>query len=374
MNNQQLHTAKPKAQLGAAILLTVVLLLIMVTLVTLYTGKIQTFEHRIALNTQNQKLAEAAANAGLQRAIAMLNVEQSWLGTEVDGIMDDNSEFLVNSAVEVLAGNRQLVQLSSAGISADGLAKATVSEQVLLYPILFNLPPAPLLATDGFSHLGEFELVSNPNGLGLAQPFSLWSNSLVNMHGTTQHTCSFSDFNGGDCSTNAISDHTIKQADIADGSENYPDDLVGYLFNTPTPDWLQVQQQADSVYSNCELLDINSLGVIWVNGYCQVSASTQIGTTSKPVIVIVLDSDVEFENDVVFYGLLFSFKPPTSVKTLDIHMQLDSAVYGAVVANFRPGMAGGLTRVIFDQNVIQRLQTNREFQRVARVAGSWHDF
>ena len=53
-------------QHGAVVLLTVVLLLIMVTLVTLYTGKIQSFEPRIIVNEQNQKWARAAAKSGLE--------------------------------------------------------------------------------------------------------------------------------------------------------------------------------------------------------------------------------------------------------------------------------------------------------------------
>ena len=84
-------------QKGAAILLTVILLLIMVTLITLYTGKIQSFEHQIVVNTQNQKWAQASANAGLNHALAILNVNKVWPSVAVSGNLEDNSTFTISA-------------------------------------------------------------------------------------------------------------------------------------------------------------------------------------------------------------------------------------------------------------------------------------
>jgi len=361
-------------QKGAAILLTVVLLLIMVTLVTLYTGKIQSFEHQIVINTQNQKWAQASAKAGLNQGLAMLNVNKFWPDSEVSGNLDDNSTFTVSAISEDLPGSRKLVTIKARGNSADGLAKATVIEQSLVYPILFNLPPVPLMVKHGFSGDGEFEVAANPNGLDIAAPLSLWSDAVITMSGTTHHSCSLSVFNEGNCSTQTYSDHSIKLADIADGSASFPADLVSYLFNIPSTAWIQLQQQSDFVLPDCGTLDIDSWGVIWVNGDCEVSANTQIGSDSEPIILIIFDGNVEFHSDVVMYGLLFSFKPADSIKALDINMQTDSAVFGAVVTNFQLGAKSTVTRAVFQADVIQKLQNSEKLQRVARVPGSWHDF
>jgi hypothetical protein len=361
-------------QKGAAILLTVVLLLIMVTLVTLYTGKIQSFEHQIVLNTQNQKWAQASAKSGLNQGVAILSVNKIWPGGEVSGSLDDNSTFTVSAVTEDLPNSRKLVTIQASGSSADGLAKTTIIEQSLVYPILFNRPPAPLMVKHGFSSDGEFELVSNPNGLGTAAPLSLWSDAVITMSGTSHHSCILSEFNAGSCITHAYSDHSLKLADISDASASFPADLVSYLFNIPSAEWLQLQQQADFVLADCEILDIGSWGVIWVDGDCEVSASTQIGSHSEPIILIVFDGKVVFQNDVVMYGLLFSFKPAHSFKTLDISIQTDSAVFGAVVTNYQLGKNSTLTRAVFRDDVIQKLQDSKNLQRVARVPGSWHDF
>ena len=369
-----MYTAQVLNQKGAAILLTVVLLLIMVTLVTLYTGKIQSFEHQIVINTQNQKWALLSAKAGLNQSLGMLKVNKFLPGVEVSGNLEDNSTFIVSAISEDLPGSRKLVTIKASGKSADGLAKATVSEQSLVYPILLNTPPAPLMVMHGFSSLGEFEVASNPDGLGVAAPLSLWSDAIVTLSGTRHHSCVLSEFNDGNCSTNTYSDHSIKQSDIADGSASFPADLVSYLFNIPAAQWIQLQQQSDVVLADCDTLDISSWGVIWVDGDCDVSASTQIGSHSEPVILVVFDGNVVFQNNVALYGLLFSFRPTDSIKVLDINMQSDSAVFGAVVTNYRLGTKSVLTRVVFQAEVMQKLQDSKKLQRVARVPGSWHDF
>jgi hypothetical protein len=369
-----MDTSRVLNQKGAAILLTVILLLIMVTLVTLYTGKIQSFEHQILVNSQNQKWAQLSAKAGLNQGLGMLTVNKFLPDVEISGNLEDNSTFIISATSDDLAGSRKLVTIKASGTSADGLAKATVTEQSLVYPILLNQPPAPLMVQHGFSSTGEFEVVSNPDGLGVAAPLSLWSDAIVTLSGTRHHSCVLSEFNDGNCSTNIYSDHNIKQSDIADGSASFPADLVSYLFNIPAVQWIQLRQQSDVVFADCDTLDINSWGVIWVDGDCDISASTQIGSHSEPLILVIFDGNVEFQNDVALYGLLFSFKPAGSVKVLDINMQTDSAVFGAVVANYQLGTQNVLTRVVFQADVLQKLQDSKRLQRVARVPGSWHDF
>ena len=359
---------------GAAILLTVVLLLIMVTLVTLYTGKIQSFEHQILLNTQNQKWAHASAKAGLNQGVAILIVNKVWPGVAVSGNLDDSSSFIISAMTEELPDSRKLVTINASGRSADGLAKATVVEQSLVYPILINPPPAPLMVRHGFSSEGEFEIASNPDGLGIAAPLSLWSDAEITLSGTSHHSCMLSVFNDGNCRTQSYSDHSIKLPDIADDSASFPTDLVSYLFNIPSTEWMQLHQQSDFVLADCDTLDIGSWGVIWINGDCEVSASTQIASDSEPIILVVFDGNVEFHPDVVMYGLLFSFKPLGSMKELDINIQTDSAVFGAVVSNYQLGTKSDLTRVVFQADVMQQLQQSTKLQRVARVPGSWHDF
>ena len=217
-------------------------------------------------------------------------------------------------------------------------------------------------------------MVANPDGLGTGAPLSLWSDADIILSGTDHHSCILSEFNAGNCSTNTYSDHSKKLPDIADDSTSFPVDLISYLFNIPSIEWAQLQQQSDFILADCDDLDMGSWGVIWVNGDCEVGASTQIGHDSEPIILIIYDGNVAFQSDAFMYGLLLAFKPSGSTKTLDINMQTNSAVFGFVVANYQLGTSSSLIRVVFQADVMHRLQDSKKLQRVARVPGSWHDF
>ena len=350
------------------------LLLIMVTLVTLYTGKIQSFEHQIVINTQNQLWAKAAAKSGLNQGLAMLSVNKDWIDNDISENLEDASSFVISAISEDLSHNRKLITVESIGKSADSLAKVKVSEQILIYPILFNVPIAPLMVKQGFTSSGELEVVINPNGLGVGEPLSLWSNVSVSLAGSSHHSCLQVEFDSGNCTSNAYSNHLVKQSDIVDNSASFPADLVSYLFNIPATNLLLLKEQADVVLAACDTLDIGSWGVIWVDGDCEISASTQIATQSDPIILIVFDGSVIFQSDVTFYGLVFSYKPASSSKVLDIQMQVNSVVVGAIATNHQLGVSSGITRVVYHQQVQENLQSSKELQRLARVPGSWHDF
>lgn len=374
MNEQRVCSSKGANQSGAVVILAVVLLLVMVTLVTLYTGKIQTFEHRIVLNTQNHTMAYAAANAGLEMALASVNINKDWGAPEMTGTLDNDSHYAATGIVTPLLENRLLITLSAEGQSADRLAQAHLSEQVLVYPLIFNLPLAPLTVKGGFDVKGRFELVFNPDGLGIANPLSLWSDTLVDMSGASHYTCSNDAFIEGDCLTKAHSHSMLKLTDIADDSRVFPTDLLAYIFNTDSAESIHLKEQADVVLDSCDVLDIDSLGMFWIYGDCVISESTQVGSESQPIVVLVYDGSLELENDVVFHGLLVSYKPPKSIVTLDINMLENAAINGALVANYQLGSSAGVVRVIYNQTILRRLQTLPYLKRVARVPGSWHDF
>jgi hypothetical protein len=359
---------------GAAILLTVVLLLIMVTLVTLYTGKIQSFEHRIALNEQNQKWANASANAGLENLMARLAVTKTLIPGQVDGVLADNSQFAVTGLSQNVADGRQLVTLNSTGYSADGLASASVSEQALIYPLLANIPPAPVLIKNGFSPDGEFEIVLNPDGLGASTPLSLWSDVPVVLVGTQHHSCYMAEFSTGHCLINSFSNHSYKKLDIADNSANFPTDLLSYLFNIPQSQWPHLRELTDFELPDCHTLDIGSWGFVWVNGDCEITASTQVATQSQPIILIVFNGRLILQSNVTAYGLVFSLQLPGSSAPVGITMHSQALVQGFVIANYQLGVAGDNVRVVFNQQVAEQLKQNSKLHRVARVPGSWRDF
>ncbi|MGS2720297.1 hypothetical protein [Paraglaciecola aestuariivivens] len=360
-------------QSGAVVLLTVVLLLIMVTLVTLYTGKIQSFEHRIAINEQNQKYANVAAKSGLATSLAILATNKTWPSSTIKEDLPDASHYLAQANTQTLKGGRKLVSIKATGQSPDGLATSVLQTQAVIYPLLFNLPVAPLMVKAGLAQYQQFAIGFNPNGRGTALPLSIWTDAPIVL--TSLHfSCDLSDFYSQTCHINPYSQAGDKRDDIADASGSFPSDIFSYLFNLPTKHWRYLNQLSDLELAECSALDIGSKGLIWVNGDCEISGNTQVASENQPIILIVFDGQLTLQSKALVYGLALVFKPASSTNTLDISMQSQAMVQGAVVANFKLGEHSGMVRVGYNAAVAAALQQNIHLLRVAKVPGSHHDF
>ena len=163
----QAKTTPLSTEKGAMVLTSVVLLLTMATLVTLYTGQIKSFENQITLNAQNRLLAFNSAEAGLMQALGILTIEPYWDGTQLTENLPGQGSFTTAGSWEDIvrvSATQRLVTLESVGQSPDRLSTVTITEQALIYPIVANLPDAPLVVAGGIAAGGHFEVVANPDG------------------------------------------------------------------------------------------------------------------------------------------------------------------------------------------------------------------
>jgi hypothetical protein len=377
INDSALIIKNKIEQRGAVVLMTVTLLLLIVTLTTIYTGRSQTFEHQIIVNNQNQKFALISAKAGMQKALAALNVNKQLTNSSLTETLMDKSSFSINAKsnnVTTIWGDRTLYTFSSSGASADGLAAANISEQVLVYPLLVNKPVAPLVVKQGVNALAEIEVVANPNGLSVGQPLSIWSNKEVILGSGTSVTCGLTEFNAGDCVSKFLSNQLSKSNDIQEYSASFPLDLFGYLFNTPIANVIHLKQQATLAAADCSLLNSSSRGLIWITGNCSVSLGEQLGSQSAPLLLVVQDGDLILDKNVTVFGIVFSYRSVVANADLLIKMNSGAIIKGALVTNHQLGQLPDIVRVIYDDAVLQSLVTQKDLQRIARVPGSWKDF
>ena len=227
----QAKTTPLSTEKGAMVLTSVVLLLTMATLVTLYTGQIKSFENQITLNAQNRLLAFNSAEAGLMQALGILTIEPYWDGTQLTENLPGQGSFTTAGSWEDIvrvSATQRLVTLESVGQSPDRLSTVTITEQALIYPIVANLPDAPLVVAGGIVAGGHFEVVANPDGGGEGVPLSVWSDSdvdLLNGSGVTCHQQSFAD---GHCSSVTYSQAGAQGPDILDDDVNFPDDVIEF--------------------------------------------------------------------------------------------------------------------------------------------------
>lgn len=364
-------------QKGAAVLISVVLLLILALMVTLYTGKIKLFEHRISRNDQNYQLAFAAAEAGLMKAMGLLTKQPSWDGTSFNETLSSGTSYSV-------FGNRQtitrasaqftLVTITSSGVSTDSLGATTISEQAIVYSVMANPPDAPLIVAGGLNVGGNFEVVANPNGGGTGVPISIWTDADVDMDNGSGNTCGQQEYADGNCSSDPYSESGFQDLDIVDNDTNFPPDLLDYMFNIPESDWQNLKDDADETYTNCDSLGASTTGLIWIDGECRLNANTVVGSTTDPVILIVTDGDLTMNGGATINGIVFSFRKPGVTTEFEVNMIGGATVNGTVASNHPVGHANGTYNAVYDADVLSAIQTGDAFQRVARVPGSWKDF
>lgn len=366
-----------KNQRGAIVLISVVLLLTMVTLVTLYTGRIKSFEHKILLNGQNQQLAFSAAEAGLMRSFGVLSEDKSWGGAAYNETLDGESSFTVSGLranIVRASTTMTLISLNSTGFSADGLATVTLNEQALSYSVLANPPDVPLIVAGGLNVSGNFEVVANPNGGGKGVPLSIWTDTLVDLSSGSGTTCGQQEFSDGACGSSPYSKKGFKDSDIVDSDPDFPADLMEYLFNIPEPEWSTLRSEADLILADCSTLGLGSIGLIWVEGDCSLNAGKIVGSASDPVILVVTDGDITMNGGAMINGIVFSFRKPGTTADFDLSMIGSSRVNGAVVSNHPVGLSSGTYNAVYDADVLEQIEAHDAFHRIARVPGSWRDF
>lgn len=363
-------------QQGAIVLVSVVLMLVMITLVTLYTGKIQFFEHSIILNSQNQRLAFSAAEAGMMRGLAELQQNKTWpnavIGEELDGLQ----RFSVDATQQTLTRHShelKLFELTSSGTSADGLANATIQQLAVIYPLLTQIPSAALFVLGGINKQGSIEVVANPNGAGEGIPLSIWSDGDIDLAQINGFTCGLQEYQDGQCQTHAYSSSVQAGADILSNDLGFPNDVFAHLFNMSIDHHNAMRDEATHLLNACNTLDHNARGVIWVEGDCDIAADLTIGSSSAPLLIFINDGNLRLGTNTHIYGLTVMLKRADNVSSYDVYVPATSALHGALVSNYELGSLAGSIRVIYDLATLQTLASAADFLRVARVPGSWHD-
>lgn len=368
---------QPIKQKGAVVVLTVTLLLMLITLTTLYTGRSQSFEHQILVNQINHKMAFFAAEAGINRTLTRLKVNGVVAETTINETLSDNSRYTASLSIKAVLtpfGERTFVDISVTGWSEDGLASVVLTEKAIIFPLLTNIPIAPVMAQLGIGQHVNFVVVANENGLGVADPLSIWSSKEVVIHSSNSSTCKLYDFNQNQCRAKGLSTSLMRSSDVQDNTVTFPTNLLGYLFNSPAEQLSATKEWASHVATDCSELNSSSRGLFLITGDCHLELGMQLGNATQPVILIVQDGNLLLDHGVTIFGLLFSYSSSSNSTANSLNMTGGAKVQGALVANYRLGTVTDKFTVIYDRGVLEKLQEQKELNSVARVAGSWRDF
>lgn len=399
----------------------------------IFATKVGMFDQRMAGNEARHKEAFATAEAGLElaiqrfdnqfRAAGTFNLGGAGAGTAIATIVA-NSAIVVgtNTAGGVapantasfgvtitdtgsVLGSFPIYDFVSTGTGADGTGVAVVRRQISMRQGLGGKSPdVPIVVAGSVGTGGDFNIVANPNGAGPGVPVSIWTGpgdsgteGNVSLSGSSA-TCHAEYFDGNNpqCSNPSGNSELLSQGDgttatayttnfpdVLPNDPSFPDDLFQYLFGVTVSNWRVVKNLADTngqLVSSCEGLDVNAGDeyiIWWVDGDCEMGSNQIIGSTAKPVILVVDDHEFDMGGaNPRLYGILYVFDNPDNDETPSAEFNGSPAIYGALVSDVGGSAMQGSYSIVYDSDLLDNLagDGNTSSYDLASIPGSWRDF
>lgn len=296
-----------------------------------------------------------------------------------------------------------IYQFVATGRSADGSGSATVIRQITMAHVLGGgkAPEVPVVVSGAVGTGGNFNIVGNPNAGGPGVPVSVWSNDTISVSSSSA-TCHQQFYTGGQCSnpsgnaenisrgTNPAENLTAPSAtmpDLLPNDPNFPDDLFNFVFGMDRDNWALKKSEAASfgqVVNSCTPLNTagTSAGskypLWWITGDCDITANKVIGSSTRPVILVIDDKQLKMNGGSKVYGVVYLFDNPSSNATPPT-AQLTGGpeVYGSFISDAGGNAMNGNYSVVYTPAVQDSLNgktgSGVSF-RMTYVPGSWRDF
>lgn len=383
------------------ITLTVVLIIVLlITGLTLMTGRMLTSEQRAASNQVRYHEAANAAQMGVDKAVVQV------MNNFADHSVIETTEapfyrVTFSDISEITIGSSQLkstiiTSVGKSGYSADAESvdnaesKVTVRQTVVSISPISSTPSAPLTVAAGMAAGGNFSVAANPNGGGPGVPVSIWSHGTVNI-GSSSSTCGQQEYYDRTCSSLAYSSNSEgKNSDIVDGQsvpDQFPEDLLAYIFNGSSRYTDVIEDVKSSItdmtvlathigadgagLDNCDDLNTASSGIYVVTGDCRVD---DVGTQIAPVIILVVNGNFTMNANSDVYGVVFAYTDAADINNVpyDISINGTATLHGALVANYKLGNSNGSYNAVYDAEALKNLP-NTVTPITATVPGSWQD-
>ncbi len=383
------------------ITLTVVLIIVLlITGLTLMTGRMLMSEQRAASNQVRYHEAANAAQMGVDKAVVQLmnnftdhSVIETTEAPFYSVTFSDISEITIGSS------NLKSTTITSVGKSGyssesslvdNAESKVTVRQTVVSMSPISSTPAAPLTVAAGMAAGGNFSVAANPNGGGPGVPVSIWSSGTVNI-GSSSSTCGQQEYYDKTCSSLAYSSNAEgKNSDIVDGQhvpDQFPEDLLAYIFNGSSS-YTDVIEDVKATITdttllathigtdgtgldNCDDLNTASSGIYVVTGDCRVD---DVGTQIAPVIILVVNGNFTMNANSDVYGVVFAYTDAADINNVpyDISINGTATLHGALVANYKLGNSNGSYNAVYDAEALKNLP-NTVKSITATVPGSWQD-
>lgn len=359
---------------GAAILIMTVILLVVSSLIIIFAANFSVLQGKSINNVAQNNQALAAADAGIEFGIVYLNKNATTiLASPVSGFiapysdsnttnvtLANNSKFSVVYTNPV-AGNYNLILITSTGVSSSGDSTRVVSQQVQFGSLLVSPSSSPLVTQ------GNVTLSGNSNITNTHSNSTITSGGTVTISGSSTTTVS-----GGTGSSAGAIGSDVQSNNTSVGNMSQSDYFSTYFGNTSNG----VKASMAHVYSNTTSTNYSSTlsGMtgtsIWIDqtsGTASINGSTTIGSPSNPVLLIV-NGNFSLSGNVTIYGYIFVFGTNT-IESIAGNVTISGAI--SAVGNLTMSGSSVLT---YDSSVINNLQNLPSMRYFAKVPGTWRDF
>lgn len=390
-------------QTGSATLVMSLVLLVLMTMVAVYTGRTVLLEEKIAGNDFRARQAFEAAESGLSTAVSYMasgydkdndGGADPVIDTDADGIGDAAAlTFSDNSSVTVtVTGAFPSFALQSVGVSDDLTATRTVRTVLSTVDVLPNAPDNPLTARGSVAVDGS-ATIHNPEGHS-----TIWTGGDVDLGANNSTATEVADPTDPGypacmdtpmtCSLTPSSSKVAVGLDVVEHDSSLADLTAEQMFYNFFGTSMEVYRDS-RVTMEVAPADANNLAtatvpgvnlgvgeVIWVEGDTLLENATTVGCTvplsgsatcpsaSVNPTVLIINGDLTTSGTPNFYGLVYV--------TGDMHMSSNTTVTGAlIVAGNATNTAGGSLDAWYNSAVLNQVRDNGP---LAGAPGSWQDW
>nr|WP_321269076.1 PilX N-terminal domain-containing pilus assembly protein [uncultured Tolumonas sp.] len=373
---------------GFITLTVTLIIIILVTILSLTTGRMLMNEQRSVSNQLRYKEAMNSAQAGLEQAMAEIKLTDSWPGSISSAVGTEkyNTLYREIGTIKVGSGSLPVLELESTGISGynasalNGSSESivTLHQNIYIGKVLNSSPASPLTVAASMVSTGNFSIASNPNGGGSGVPLSIWASGNVDVKGSSS-TCALGDYDytAKECIYGVYSDqNTPNYGDILDNDNNFPENLKSYLFGYETVSGLVTYLKSIGATSltSCDDLGPSSEGYFIITGDCKPSKI--VGSEDKPVVLVIIDGDLIINGQTSIYGLVFTTNSDGNTSQYKVSLTGGATVYGALVDDhtYDANNTSGTYNIIYDATVLKNIEESPANTYVSKISGSWHDW
>lgn len=390
---------------GSATLVMSLVLLMLITMVSIYTSRTVLLEQKISANDFRERQAFEAAESGLTAAMAYLGspggfdknnddvIDPGVFDSNADGVGDSTSvTYADNSSVTVTVdGAFPSFTLLSVGVSDDLTATRTVRSLAATVDTLPNVPSNPL-TTRGSVVINGSATVHNPEGHS-----TIWSGNDVELGGnnsTSTNVADPADPNYPSCMDTSMTCGTTRSSnkvaiglDVIEYDSSLgnltPAQMFENFFGTSMANYRESRVSLEVMAANANNLASNAgspgidLGVgevIWIEGdasLSQITVGCEVSVTGSNVCpsasmnpsIVIVNGNLETSGTPHFYGLVYIIG--------DMAMSSSTSVMGAAIVGGDTTSTSGSLDVWYNSDVLNQVRDNGP---LAGAPGSWHDW